>query len=192
MDGPTLEQFQALLAELVSSAVPFAGVVYRSSTPKYATEADLLTGAGGIVSAGRWNPKGMALVYLTSTAGAALEEALAHYRYYGIPVHQAMPRTIVSVEAKLNTVLDIRDPSVLGHLGVTEEQFTALDWRAEVKAGREPLTHRLIRAAQSGPWEGLIVPSAAVPGQHNLLVFPGKLGPGSSLNVVNSDKLGKS
>jgi hypothetical protein len=47
MAEPTLKQLQIRLARLTASAVPVEGVVYRSSTPRYATETDLLTGEGG-------------------------------------------------------------------------------------------------------------------------------------------------
>ena len=43
---PTLEQLKICLAKLLPSATEFADTVYRSSTPKYATEDDLLTGEG--------------------------------------------------------------------------------------------------------------------------------------------------
>ncbi|HEY1186555.1 MAG TPA: RES family NAD+ phosphorylase [Gemmata sp.] len=191
MDGPTLEQFQTLLASLEPAALPFEDVVYRSSTPKYATETDLLTGAGGIKFAGRWNPIGLALVYASLTPETAMAETLAHYRYYRAGIHNAMPRTFVAIEAKLSAVLDLRSVPVLSHLGVSADQLTALDWRTEVQAGREPVTHRLARAVHpsTSPWDGLIVPSAAAPGQYNLLVFPDKCSPGG-LRVVNAGHLG--
>jgi hypothetical protein len=42
MANPSFEQLQSRFERLSSSAVTFEGIVYRSSTPKYATEADLL------------------------------------------------------------------------------------------------------------------------------------------------------
>ena len=86
MADPTLEQLQNRLARLKSSAVPFEGVVYRSSTPRYATETDLLTGEGSSRIGGRWNPKGIAVVYASLTPETAMAETLAHNRYYGVPI----------------------------------------------------------------------------------------------------------
>jgi hypothetical protein len=51
--GPTLEQLKSRLLRLAPSATAFAGRVYRSSTPKYATEDDLLTGEGSKRLGGR-------------------------------------------------------------------------------------------------------------------------------------------
>jgi hypothetical protein len=45
------------------------------------------------------------------------------------------------------------------------------------------------RVARAGDWEGLIVPSAADVEAHNLLVFPDNLRVGSSLTVLNADRL---
>lgn len=43
---PTIEQMKTRLTRLLPSAAAFAETVYRSSTPKYANESDLLTGEG--------------------------------------------------------------------------------------------------------------------------------------------------
>jgi RES domain-containing protein len=149
-------------------AVSFEGVVYRSSTPKYATETDLLTGAGSRQFGGRWNPVGIAVIYASLTPETAMAETLAHNRYYGVPVEDAMPRTFVAIDVKLKTVLDLRDGKVRQRLQVSEAQILTVDWRKEVKAGREPITQRLGRAAHAGGWEGLIVPAAADPAGHKL------------------------
>lgn len=191
MADPTLAQLQARLAQLVALAASFEGVVYRSSTPQYATETDLLTGEGSRRNGGRWNPVVIALVYASFTPETAMAETLAHNRDYGIPVEDAMPRTFVAIEAKVHALLDLRNGTVRRRLQVSAEQILTVDWRAEVHAGREPITQRLCRAAHAGPWAGLIVPSAADPTGHNLLVFPDKLGPDDVLRVVNADKLGK-
>src|SRR4051794_3303894 len=112
MADPTVEQLQARLARIASLAGPFEGVVYRSSTPEYATEADLLTGEGSRRTGGRWNPKGVAVVYASLTPETAMAETLAHNRYYGIPIEDAMPRTFLAIAAKMATVLDLRDGKV--------------------------------------------------------------------------------
>src|SRR5437763_631733 len=107
MADPTFNQLQTRLARLAPSAVRFEGVVYRSSTPKYATEDDLLTGDGSRRFGGRWNPIGIAVVYAALTPETAMAETLAHNRYYGIPIEDAMPRTFVAIEVKLKSVLDL-------------------------------------------------------------------------------------
>src|SRR5437763_13148806 len=99
--GPTFEQLKSRLGRLLPSAVIFADVGYRSSTPKYATEDDLVSGEGSKIHGGRWNPPGIAALYMSLTPETAMAETLAHHRYYGIAVEEAMPRTFVAVQAKL-------------------------------------------------------------------------------------------
>jgi RES domain-containing protein len=186
---PTPEQLRNRLARLIPLATSFAGTCYRSSTPKYATEVDLLTGEGSRRHGGRWNPIGIACVYASLTPETAMAEALAHHRYYGIAVEEAMPRTFVAIEAELGVVLDLRDGSVRRRLRFTEERTLAADWRLEMRAGGEPITQMLGRAVHEGDWEGLIVPSAADHNGHNLLVFPDKLRDESRLSVLHADRL---
>jgi RES domain-containing protein len=189
MADPTLEQFQTRLTRLVASAVSFEGVVYRSSTPQYANETDLLTGEGSRRFGGRWNPIGISLVYASLTPETAMAETLAHNRYYGIPIEDAMPRTFVAIKVKLHMLLDLRDGDVRRRLQMSEDRILGVDWRAEMHAGHEPITHPLARAVHAGPWEGLIVPSSADRNGHNLLIFPDKLGPNSTMTVANADRL---
>ena len=189
MAEPTLEQLQQRLTRLLPLAVPFETIVYRSSTPRYATETDLLTGHGSRLFGGRWNPVGVALVYASLTPETAMAETLAHNRYYGIAIADAMPRMFVAIAVKLQTVLDLRIGDLRRRLQVSEERILTEDWRKEVREGREPITHRLGRAAHSGIWEALIVPSAADRNGYNLLVFPDKLQAGSEVKVLGADKL---
>jgi hypothetical protein len=64
-----------------------------------------------------------------------------------------------------------------------------VDWRREIRAGREPITQVIGRAAFEVGLEGLIVPSAADWEGHNFFVFPEKLQPGSQLSVLNAKSL---
>ena len=120
-----------------------------------------------------------------------MAETLAHNRYYGVPVEDAMPRTFVAIEVTVQALLDLRSGDVRRRLQVSLDRILTVDWRAEALTGREPVTQTIGRAAHAGPWEGLIVPSAADPDGHNLLIFPDKLNTdhGSTLRVVNADRL---
>lgn len=118
-----------------------------------------------------------------------MAETLAHHRYFGIPIQEAMPRTFVAVDARLQSVLDMRDGRVRQRLQIAESQVLELDWRKESRRGLAPVTHRLGRAAHAAGLEGLIVPSTADLGQFNLLVFPDLLGSDSRFKVVNADQL---
>lgn len=186
---PTLEQLRSRLTRLGALATAFTGTGYRSSTPLYATEDDLLTGEGSKQNGGRWNPAGIAAVYASLTPEVAMAETLAHNRYFGIAIEEAMPRTFVAIEATLQFVLDLREGGIRQRLQVSEERILSVDWRKEVRAGREPITQMIGRAAHETDWEGLIVPSAATSDGHNLLIFPDKLRPGSSITVLHPDRL---
>ena len=185
----TFEQLQTRLVALAPAGVAFEGVVYRSCTPKYATESDLLTGEGSRQWGGRWNPIGLAMVYSTLTPETAMAETLASNRYFGEPIEDAMPRTFVAVRVKLKTVLDLRDTNLRRRLRLSLPTLLLIDWRVEMYAGSEPLTQLIGRAAHATGWEGMIVPSGADHAGHNLLIFPDRLAAGSRIRVVNPDKL---
>lgn len=186
---PTIDQLKKRLARLRSSAANYTEAVFRSSTPNYANEADLLTGEGSRRNGGRWNPMGIAVVYASLTPETALAESLAHNRYYGIPLQDSMPRTFVAIAVNLQAILDLRAGTVRRRLQVSVDRILAVDWRKEVGAGREPITQAIGRAASEVGLEGLIVPSAADSKGHNLLVFPGNLQSGSQIRVLHAGSL---
>jgi RES domain-containing protein len=187
--GATLEQIMSRLERLLPSSSAFAETVYRSCTPKYANEPDLLTGEGSRRHGGRWNPIGIAVVYTSLSPETAMAETLAHHRYYGIPVEDAMPRMFVAMEARLQAVLDFRQGTVRQRIQVSLDRILKVDWRKEVQAGRDPITQTIGHAASELGWEGMIVPSAADPKGHNLLVFPENLHGDSEVRVLHPDRL---
>ena len=129
------------------------------------------------------------MVYASATPETAMAETLAHNRYNGLPIEDAMPRVFVAIAARLKSVLDLRDGKVRRRLRVSEARILTVDWRTEVRLGGEPITQRLGRAAHAAGWEGLVVPSAADSGGHNLLVFPDRVGPESAVALLNPDVL---
>jgi RES domain-containing protein len=118
-----------------------------------------------------------------------MAESLAHYRYYDIPIEDAMPRTFVAVEVKLRAVLDLGQGSIRQRLRMSYERMLAVDWRKDMRRGRESMTQKLGRAVCEIGLEGMLVPSAAQPHDFNLLVFPANLRPASSMRVLNVDRL---
>ena len=186
---PTADKLKNRLTRLLSAAVPFAGTVYRSCTPQFASESDLLNGEGSKRFGARWNPAGVAVVYASITPETAMAETLAHHRYYGILVEDAMPRTFVALVVKLKAVLDLRQSSVRQRLHVALDSVLTVDWRKEVLAGRMPVTQAIGQAAFHVGLEALIVPSAADLQGSNLLVFPANLPRGNGIRVMNADRL---
>jgi RES domain-containing protein len=125
--GLALERLKARLMRLLPLAITFAGSAYRSSTPKYANELDLLTGEGSKRNGGRWNPVGIAAVYASLTPETAMAETLAHNRYYGIPAEDAMPRTFVALGVTLQAVLDFRLGLVRQRIQVSSDRILTVD-----------------------------------------------------------------
>lgn len=188
---PTLDQLRLRMSLLLPLATAFSGVTYRSVTPKYANETDLLTGVGSKRHGGRWNPIGIAVVYNSLTPETAMAETLAHYRYHGIPIEDCMPRTFVATDFRLKAVLDLRLGRVRQRLQVSQDRILAVNWRTEMNSGRLAITQAIGQVAAEIGLEGLIVPSAALSSEANLLVFPDNLRSGSTCTVLNANHLTK-
>ncbi len=189
MNDSSVDIYKTRLAKLATVSKPFDSVVYRSSTPQYATETDLLTGEGSRIFGGRWNPKGTAAVYAALTPETAMAETLASNRYFGIPLQDAMPRTFVAFHARLQHVLDFRQGDVRRRLQVSLDRILHVDWRRELNAGHDPITQTLGQAAFEAGLEGILVPSAQNPKDANLVIFPANLKTGSELILLNKEKL---
>lgn len=188
-DHPTQELLQRRCGQLAATAEPFAGVLLRSTSIEHARIEDLLNGEGARRFGGRWNPVGLAAVYGSTTPETALAEALAHCRYYGIPVQQALPRVFVAIDVRLQAVLDLTRGDIRRRLGVAFRRMVGVDWRCEMHDGAMPLTQRIGRAAAEAGLEGLLVPSAAERRGVNLVVFPQNLRNGSAIAVIEAHRL---
>ncbi len=163
-------------------------IVYRSATPRYARENDLLTGEGSRKKGGRWNPKGIAAVYASLSMPTALAEALSHIRYYRLPEHKALPRTFVAIQIRLKSALDLTDGRIRQRLRVSQDRMLGEDWRKEMRRGRDSLSQSIGRAVYEAGFEGLLVSSAADPDGQNLVWFPDNLGIRSEVEVMPERK----
>ena len=123
------------------------------------------------------------------TPEAAVAETLAHIRYYGLPPQSAMPRTFVAIEVSLSQVLDLTDGKIRQTLGVSNARMTTADWRADMRAGRTPVTHAISQAAFDAGLEGLLVPSAATLGETNLVYFIDNVLSTSQIEIMSVDEL---
>jgi RES domain-containing protein len=185
----TLKQLESRLAKLTDHAVSFAATAYRSTTPKYANSRDLVNGVGSQRAGGRWDPVGIAAVYASLTPETALAESLAHFRFYGFPIEDAMPRTFVALDVQMQSILDLRDLAIRRQLGASIKRSFRSDWRSDVLAGKIPVTQLIGRAAEKVGLEGLLVPSAVDDGGTNIVIFPRTLRAERVLRVQNSDRL---
>jgi RES domain-containing protein len=172
-------------------AISWHGTLYRSSSPRYANLDDLLTGAGSKAVGARWNPpNSFRTVYTSLDPHTAIDEALAQFVHYRLPVANAMQRVIVAVKARLQRVLNLTDSGIRRLLRVSERRLLGEPWREEQKRGREAWTQAIGRLAFEDAWEGLLVASAARIGGVNLIVFPANLEtPRSWLAILNKTDL---
>jgi RES domain-containing protein len=113
------------IANCVAHAAGWAGDLYRSASPRYANRDDLLTGADSKLVGARWNPpSSFHTVYASLDPHTALDEALAHFVHFGLPLAQAMPRVLVALKARLRYVLDLTQGSIRRLLGVSEQRLS--------------------------------------------------------------------
>ena len=120
---------------------------------------------------------------------AAMAEALAHIRSYGLPAQSVMPRTFVAVKVELAQVLDLTDGRIRQSLGVSRNRMVRADWRADMQSTRVPVTQSLGQAAFEAGLEELLVPSAAATGEENLICFVDNVLSSSRLEVVSPHEL---
>lgn len=81
------------------------------------------------------------------------------------PASTCLPHRLVRIRFALHRVLDLTDPATLAALDLRPEDLVGDDWQR---------TQRLGAQARAAGFEGLLVPSAAGPGD-NLVIFPDRL-----------------
>ena len=114
---------------------------------------------------GRWNRRGR---YGALYTALKREGALAEYRKYfgqrGMADRPKAPRDLVSVEVDLDPVVDLTDPGN----GI-------VDPKAPFLTGDSPQDYEKCQALaddlRAAGYVGMIVPSAAAPGEKNLVVY---------------------
>ncbi len=91
---------QVVVVDLILHGVP---AEFIGGPVDVAGSDDLLTGVGSMTVGARWNaPKSFPALYVSLDPHPALDEVLAHFRYYQIPIESAMPRVTVSFNVHLD------------------------------------------------------------------------------------------
>ncbi len=129
----------------------YQGKLYRALNPVYARQP--LSGRGAELYGGRFNPKGMPALYTSLSVLTALREANQ--------VGSLQPTTLVSYEADIERVFDIRDETALQALGMDAAAIPAASWRDEMKVNGEARTQTFARRLVSDGYHGLLVRSFA-------------------------------
>ena len=121
-------------------------------TPDYT--ADDTTGAGAKITGGRWNRKGNAVLYTSTSIALACLETVVHMKSGGLPLNRYLVRVDVPEEAwNARTVLA---PAV-GWDALPEGKVSLDAGDAWISGAASPL---------------LLVPSVIVPEEPNVLVNP--------------------
>ena len=127
-------------------------IVYRLSSGRYKTD---VSGKGAEISGGRWNSKGVAMLYTAQSRALAFAEVAMHLPY-GI-----MPKDyhIISIE--------IPDTASIFELSIKD---MPKDWRSNPHSdSTQKIGDQFISEAK---YLVLRVPSAVVPGDYNYLINP--------------------
>lgn len=129
----------------------YIGSLYRALNPVYAREP--LSGRGGAIHGGRFNPKGTAALYTALDPATALREANQ--------VGDLQPTTLVAYRADLGPVFNTRDAGALALYGMTPQSLADPGWRSAMLNGHSVPTQDFARMLIAEGFAGLLVRSFA-------------------------------
>lgn len=161
------------------------GVVYRIIHAKYAGSA--LSSIGSLKFGGRYNPpQAFEALYLASDPVTALQEVNAIIQTEsGLLGVKGPPRILLSVDYKLQAILDIFNPNNQSVLEATLSELIA-PWKPVNAQGLLAPTQILgIAVHELQSIEALKVPSARDPNTYNLVILIERLRSDSSLRVYD-------
>jgi len=125
---------------------------WRICRRRYAAEA--ASGEGARLYGGRWNSRGMRVVYASTSLALAAMETFVNLE------PNLHPKDLVSIEGEVPDALEI---------GRLELRALPANWRQTREESLRRFGDEWIRAAQT---VALLVPSAAVRGEWNVLLNP--------------------
>jgi RES domain-containing protein len=165
------------------------GVGYRLIHARFAATA--LSAIGSFQHGARYNaPRSFEALYLADNPVTALREIEAILQTAdGLLGVKGPPRILLSVEHRLNSVVDLCDQTVQRLFGTDVRELCAA-WRPINAHGQTAPTQALgalLYAAEHV--EALRVPSARDPAAHNLVIFPRRLTSASGVRVYDDSGL---
>lgn len=126
-------------------------LAYRLVAPKWASTA--LSGEGARLYGGRWNSPGRPMVYLATSRALAALELLVHLT---TPASRKIPRTLITVSLPIDLI--------------GGEFWQAEGWRDDPPGkGSTDQGDDWLSVAKTA---GVLVPSAIIPDEQNLLLNP--------------------
>lgn len=169
---------------------PWKGDVVRQSDPRWLSKPYRFTGVGSVLAGARWTVKWlMPTVYASTHPDTLHAEAYYKGRRYGWSRVDFKAQLIVGMHWELQAVVDLTSAATLKALAVKRSDLLACDWDAEQKAGREPVTQAIARAAFENFAEGLVVPSARHHGGVNIVYYPPHRRDGSLIETLDDDNI---
>ncbi len=132
-------------------ASSYSGKLYRALNPVFAREP--MSGRGAELYGGRFNPKGVPALYLSTSVLTALREANQ--------VGDLQPTTLVCYRAEIEMVFDTSDIAALETAGLDEAALADPTWRDQMRSAGETRTQRFARELIANGYSGLRVRSFA-------------------------------
>lgn len=129
----------------------YIGPLYRALNPVYAREP--LSGRGAELYGGRFNAKGTPALYTALEPTTALREANQ--------VGSLQPTILVSYNADLGPIFDIRHENGLERYGMTAATLADSAWRTRMLDGQEVPTQRFAGNLIADGFAGLLIRSFA-------------------------------
>jgi RES domain-containing protein len=142
----------------------FKGECYRGHDPAWAWTP--LSGAGAAVAGGRFNWTGMEALYLSLALSTAILEVTHGF------AHRLNPLTFCSYDVDCEDIADARSEDGRA-LGVTLAEL-ACNWADDLRHGKTPASHQVVRRLQADGYAGVLVPSfanGATADDHNLVLW---------------------
>jgi len=162
--------------------VRYRGVAYRAHNPRWSWSP--LSGDGARLHGGRFNPKGVAALYLSLDWSTAVLEANQGFAL------RFPPLTLVSYDVDCDDIADLTSADVRGRLNVTRRDL-ACAWKLLADTGKPVpswvIAQRLIDARLAG----VIVPSfAAGADRHakNLVLWRWSDAPPHKVTVIDAER----
>lgn len=118
---------------------------------------------------GRWNTQRprLACLYTAFTQAGAVAEYRKHHIDAGLADScRTQPRDLVSIHVDVDPVLNLTDRVELERRGLTAVALTG------PRRTAYPLCHRIAQEAVAAGYRAILAPSAALPGERVLLVYP--------------------
>ena len=166
-----------------ASAVPLAGLYFRSVEYRHMDPKDVLSGAGTQANGGRFASVGTKAVYLSATDSGASKEVTARKARLGGAAQITVakyPRVIYAVSINLERVLDLTPvPASAVLKGLRKKCLSA----NELVPSMELAAH-----LQKAGVQGLVFPSVVAGGDDNLIIYLANCKAGS-LKLENEAEL---